>query len=90
MIIREQQLISTTARSVAGGGDAVRAVDHAFGPVRSVGDKPVIEFFTRATPTNSHPNGTVWWHMSEGSRLDIVVSRVANSDGSIDLFSAAF
>ena len=66
---------------------ALRASIGKFMPLVEGAEKPVIEFFTKQKPHNFNPgNGWVWWYAEEGTLVDIVVSRIANPDGSVLIF----
>lgn len=85
-------LISTPARTVAGGGEAVRA---GFGEAQFLQDKTDIEFFTELKPvtkytldwaTNKSVPVQADWPMPEGEYLNIRLQRIFNEDGTIDIF----
>jgi hypothetical protein len=43
-----------------------------------------IEFWAKEPPTYEHPtNGEVYWKLDDGERLDILVTRVKDANGSI-------
>lgn len=83
-IVREGQMI----RSPGNYGDvAVRAQASELIPLRAGASKPVIEFYTYEAPHNFNAgNGYVWWYGQNGSRMDIVLSRIAHTDGSLTIF----
>jgi hypothetical protein len=84
-IIAEQKLLSTEARGVAGGGDAVRGSYNRLdknlpGPQRT----ETIEFFTHAPPDAPNPGqGWAGWRMPAGEKLDILVTRARLKDGTV-------
>jgi hypothetical protein len=49
--------------------------------------KPSIEFYTTVKPSDIHPwNGETFWYIPEGERIPVVVTRIAETDGSITIF----
>lgn len=91
-IVANNRLISTPARTVAGGGEAVRA---GFGEAQFLQDKTDIEFFTELKPvtkytldwaTNKSVPVQADWPMPEGEYLNIRLQRIFNEDGTIDIF----
>jgi hypothetical protein len=82
-IVRDNQLISTTARDVAGAEDAVRAYTYSLDKLTAA-ETDFVEFFTRQAPTAPNPGqSSVSWSMPAGSRLDVLVTRIAHPNGSI-------
>jgi hypothetical protein len=79
-ILREQQLISTPDWV---GVDGVRARQMELEKL-SVRRDAAIEFWSKEPPTYEHPtNGEVYWELEDGERLDILVTRVKDENGSI-------
>jgi hypothetical protein len=93
-ILATQILLSTTARGIAGGGDAVRA--NFYGPEESypfLTEGPPtahesIEFMSRI-PIEKNTPGFARWYLPEGDSIAIVVTRVKYRDGSIKVFIPA-
>lgn len=86
-IIRTGELRSSTARSVAGGGDAVRA--HVGSPqLPWKGDVPAIEFMTYDKPRVAKYMGgdAAYWDLPEGDYLKIKIKRVVYPDGRVSVF----
>lgn len=74
IIMRDQQLMSTQARAIAGGGEAVRATP---GPIPNTWSPgTLIEFRTFTPPLERRGAGWVYWPMPEGDMLPIIVNRV--------------
>jgi RHS repeat-associated protein len=85
-IIREQQMIATDARGVAGGVPAVRAYTHSLDGLGAYPSTDFLEFTTAAPPSGVNPGqSSVWWSMEEGARLDIRITRIAHPDGSVTI-----
>lgn len=94
-IIRTQQLVSTTARGIAGGGDAVRAHVGSFKAVadrlgwsrkfsqsaNGSTDGKYIEFTTERPPRSGMPPFSAQWPMEAGEYLKIRITGVFDEFG---------
>ncbi len=80
-ITESQQMLATPDRT--SGWDAVRATAHPL--VSRIGGPETIEFFTTAAPDGPpHPtNAWVQWSTEPGGFINIILTRIAQSDGSI-------
>jgi hypothetical protein len=69
-------MMSTAAKQLFGGGEAVRAdVGATTGP--GSGEEVVIEFTTTIPPSRiSPPGGTAYWDIPEGEYLPIKLIRI--------------
>jgi hypothetical protein len=84
-ILTHGRLISTTARIVAGGGEAVRAHNGAF--TGTPGGNTIIEFYTDTPPRSGTPPWLAEWPLPEGEYLGIKVVKVYHENGKIQSFT---
>jgi hypothetical protein len=75
-IVANQRLISTTAKEIAGGGDAVRASIGSFSGTLPVESPPVIEFTTDVIPRVNVGRGWGIWDLPAGEYLGIRVINI--------------
>ncbi len=81
-ILRESQMTS----SEGWGGNAVRAYDRELVPLGDLAQDDAFEFYTTRAPDSVLPSGETRWYFQDDGRLDITVTRIAHTDGSLTLF----
>lgn len=79
-IVSESQLKSSAARN-GFGGEAVRGRTISLDKLQT--SRGAIEFFTKEPPSVHPTNREASWSMPEGQRLDIKITRIKSSDGTI-------
>ncbi len=62
-------------------------IPHSLDAVGPAPTSEVLEFYTTTPPTYANPGqSSVAWSLPEGETLDIVLSRIAETDGSVTIF----
>ena len=83
-ILGQGRLLASCAATVAGGTAAVRATNHRLVALSERATKLVIEFYASRPPDYIHPrNGEVSWYLADGEYLEVTVTRLAKTDGTI-------